>query len=620
MKDIITSSTLVEMFFKTVKEFSSCPALRFRIRENEWKTISYEEFSYLVRKVASGLSKMGIEKGTKVALFSDNRYEWIVFDMAILSLGAIDVPRGSSAPHKELSFIIGHSGAEFAILEREALLPAVEGLIPESNIIIIEKSDSYKTFEDILNEGDEYFSPPNVSSDDIATIIYTSGTTGNPKGVVLTHGNFMHNVRAITPLIKTYPHGKDGERALSILPTWHSFERAFEYCCIASGVETCYTDIKHFAKDLREQKPTVMSAVPRIWESVYRKIIDKIRKEKPLKKFIFYASLLVRERFLHAWRVVRGKDTQIYKENPIKRFFKVLWNTLICILLCIPGSLAYFVFKPVREAVGGRLRGAFTGGGSLPPYIDNFFNAVGITLLNAYGMTECSPGISARRFERNFLYTVGIPFDETEIKVCDDEGNELPPGIKGIVMVKGPQVMQGYYRNEKDTKKILSSDGWLNTGDVGLITSQGDLIILGRSKDTIVLLGGENVEPTPIEEKLEESEYISHAVVLGDDQKDLGALIVLEEEKIRKLFNEWSEEFHSVEDAVNHSKVVELVKEQIKKLVNESQDFHPFEKIKRFTIVPNKFTVGEELTHTLKKKRNYIKEKYDEYIKKMFNR
>ncbi len=615
---IRNSKSLVEMFFNAASLYADYPAQSYRNKKGEWEFITYREFAGQVKKFASALAKIGIKKGTKVALFSDNRQEWFVCDLAILANGAIDVPRAKNAPHKELSFIIGHSGAEYAIIEDESLLSAVEDFIDPKKIIVIEESEEYTTFKKLLESGDEYFSPPEISFDDIATIIYTSGTTGNPKGVVLTHGNFMHNVRAITPLLGSdvIKHGE--ERALSILPSWHSFERTFEYCCVSAGVETCYTNVKYFAQDLKNRKPTMMSAVPRIWESVYGKIMDKIKKTSPLKKFIFYSALVIRERFLYAQRVITGKDTIINPCSWYKRVLKVIWNFIIFILLFIPGTLMKGIFQPVRDAVGGRLRGAFTGGGSLPKYIDNFFNAVGITLLNAYGMTECSPGISSRRFERNYLYTVGVPFDETQIKLCDEDGKEVEKGMKGIVMVKGPQVMKEYYRNETATKKILSPDGWLNTGDVGVITHQGDLIIVGRSKDTIVLLGGENVEPTPIEQKLEESEFISHAVVFGDDKKDLGALIVLEEEKVKKLFDDWSEEFHSLEDVMNSSRFVEFIKDQIKKLVNDSKDFHPFEKIKRFTIVPTKFKVGEELTHTLKKKRKYIQEKYDEYIEKMF--
>ena len=227
---------------------------------------------------------------------------------------------------------------------------------------------------------------------------------------------------------------------------------------------------KYFADDLREIRPTVMSAVPRIWEHIYRKVVDNIRGEKITKKFLFYLFLLSREKMLWSYRTLINRDTVIHKELFSVRLIKILYSLLTLIFLFIPGLLGYFVLAPIREAVGGRLR-AFTGGGAIPKYIDNFFNTVGIPLLNAYGMTECSPGISSRRFDWNFLYTVGIPFEHTQIKVTDNNGNEIADGEKGIVWVKGPQVMRGYYKNEAETKRILTEDGWLNTGDVGAFSS-----------------------------------------------------------------------------------------------------------------------------------------------------
>jgi len=363
-----------------------------------------------------------------------------------------------------------------------------------------------------------------------------------------------------------------------------------------------------------------MSAVPRIWESVYRKIIDNIKAQPMKKRFLFYMFLLAREKMLSSLHILINRDTVISKTRFSVRRLKVIFAFFSFILLFIPGFFGRFVFKPVREAMGGRFKGAFTGGGAMPKYVDNFFNTVGIEVLNAYGMTECSPGITARRFDWNFLYTVGFPFEFTEIKVTDENGKELPKGYKGVVLVKGPQVMKGYYKNPDATKAILSEDGWLNTGDVGVITSRGNLIILGRVKDTIVLLGGENVEPTPIEEKLEEIEFISHAVVVGDDEKDLGALIVLEEERVKKLFEEWGEDFKSFDEARKNNHLKDFLKQQIQKYVNDSKDFHPFERIKKFSILSGKFSIGQELTDSLKKKRVTIKEKYDTDIKEMYRK
>ncbi|MGE3063709.1 MAG: long-chain fatty acid--CoA ligase, partial [bacterium] len=586
------------MFEISAKIHAKLPFLTYRLGNGDWHTLNYEKTLKNVRRLADSFSRMGIKKNTHVLVFSDNRYEWITADLALLSIGAVDVPRSSTAPKSELSFIASHSEAEFAIIENENLYDAVKNIIPDDRIMTFDKSAGFGCIENMILSGDEDFKPEGVSESDLATIIYTSGTTGNPKGVMLTHANFMHNVRAITPLIRFNPQGKHGERSLSILPIWHVFERCYEYVCIAGGAETCYSSAKRLAGDFNEIRPTIMSAVPRIWEHIYRKAIDTIRSRKATTRFMFYLFLLSREKMLWAYRTLIDRDTIIYAPSFFQRLLKILYSLVTLILLFIPGLLGYFVLKPVRMAVGGRLR-AFTGGGAIPGYIDNFFNTVGIPLLNAYGMTECSPGISSRKFDWNFLYTVGIPFEFTQIKITDEKGNDVESGEKGIVWVKGPQVMKGYYNNEEATKKVLTEDGWLNTGDVGIFTARKNLIILGRVKDTIVLLGGENVEPTPIEEKLEESEYITHAVVVGDDEKDLSVLLVLEEERIKRLFEEWGEEYRNFDNARKNKKLREFLKEQIEKYVNSSKDFHPFERIKNFTVLPEKFNIGTELTESL---------------------
>lgn len=619
MYRILESQNLFEMFENSVKVHSKLPCQTYRLGNGDWHTLSYEKTLKNVRRLASSLKKTGIKEGTHVLLFSDNRYEWITADLALLSLGAIDVPRSTTAPIRELSFIASHSDAEYAIIENESIYDSVKSILPDEKIFTFDKSIRFTCIEDMMQSGDEDFEFPEIKKENLATIIYTSGTTGNPKGVMLTQGNFMHNVKAITPLIHFKPFGKNGERSLSILPVWHVFERTYEYVCLAGGAETCYSNAKNFASDLREMRPTVMSAVPRIWEHIYRKVIDNIRSQKATKRYLFYFFITIREKMLWSYRTLINRDTVIYKESFSDRLWKLFLSAFSLILLSVPGLLGYFVLAPVRQAVGGRLR-AFTGGGAIPKYIDNFYNTVGIPLLNAFGMTECSPGISSRKFDWNFLYTVGVPFEFTQIKVTDDNGNEVEEGEKGIVWVKGPQVMRGYYNNESETKRVLTEDGWLNTGDVGAFTSRKNLIILGRVKDTIVLLGGENVEPTPIEEKLEESEFITHAVVVGDDEKDIGALVVLEEERIKKLFEEWGEDYKNFDDARKNNKLMEFVREQIEKYVNSSKDFHPFEKIKSFRILPEKFMIGAELTESLKKKRLLIKNKYEATIKDMYKK
>jgi len=241
MNKILESANLFEMFENSVKIYAKLPCQTYRLGNGDWHTLTFEKTMKNVHRLANSFSKMGIKKGSHILIFSDNRYEWITADLALLSLGAVDIPRSTTAPLSELSFIASHSDAEFAIIENETLYDAVKSVITSGKILTFDKSTRFTCIEELMQNGSEDFIFPKIDSDTLATIIYTSGTTGNPKGVMLTHSNFMHNVKAITPLIRYKPFGKIGERALSILPVWHVFERIFEYICLAGGSETCYS-------------------------------------------------------------------------------------------------------------------------------------------------------------------------------------------------------------------------------------------------------------------------------------------------------------------------------------------------------------------------------------------
>ncbi len=619
MKSILYSKTLPEMVEEAVKIYNKRIIQSYR-DDDKIITLTYNEFYQNIKNVVSYLRKIKVKKQTKIMIISDNRFEWLLTDIALQFLGAIDVPRSSTTPYSEIEFIAKHSDSEYAFIEDDKLYEPIKNIIDEKNVVVFNKTSNFRNFYELLKDDGQMFKKEEIFPEDIATIIYTSGTTGNPKGVMLSHKNFMHNVRTITPLIKFKTTGKTQDVALSILPIWHIFERTFEYVCIAGGAQIFYSNIKNFAKDLVTIKPTIMSAVPRIWEHVYRKIIDKMKNENIFKKTLFYIFLNIRALQLNSYRILTNRDTRIYRENYKTRFRKILFSLILFPLFLVPSSLAYFIFEPIRDNLGGRLRGAFTGGGMIPKYIDNFFNSVGITLLNAYGMTEASPGISSRRFDHNFLYTAGIPFDDTLISIRDENGKKLKCGQKGIIFVKGDQVMKGYYKNPEETEKVLTSDGWLNTGDIGIITHDGNLIILGRAKDTIVLLGGENVEPERIEEKIEENEFISSAVVVGDDEKDLAALIFVEEEKLKELIKNFRLNIVNIKESVENIKIKEFYKNLIEEKINQSKDFHPFEKIKNFKIVAGKLNIGTEMTETLKKRRKLILEKYRHILQDIYGK
>jgi len=445
-----------------------------------------------------------------------------------------------------------------------------------------------------------------IKNTDLATIIYTSGTSGNPKGVMLTHANFLHNVRAITPLLWIDPD--KAERTVSILPSWHVYERCFEYCLGAGAMSILYSSIRTLANDLKNEKPHLVASVPRIWESIYDKLLDK--NSKPLMFFLKTAELR-----LMALNRVKGHVISMHKCTAFCRLPYLLALPFLFILT-LPARL---LLGKLRRAMGGKLRASFSGGGSLPPAVDLFFNAAGVRLVNAYGMTETSPGTITRRLNRNTLGSIGIPLPETEVKIIKPDGTEAGFSEKGILHVRGPQVMQGYYKNQDATDEILSKDGWLNTGDLAMRSFSGDYVMTGRAKSTIVLLGGENAEPEPIEEKLRESHLIEHAVVLGQDKKTLSAVIALKEEQIKRLAEKWrismDELWHKSEDVITHSKLVTEIQKEIKRLINRKTGFKPFEKIGHFVIIKKKFMVGDELTQTLKVKRKHVEKKYKHLLK-----
>ena len=619
---------------------------QFRIgKESASKT--FAQFYQDIQDLSVGFRAAGVEKGCHIAFFSDNRYEWALTDYALMSIGAISVPRGSDTTPKEQKFIFLHSDSRILIMENSKYLSSMlkEFELSETatidKVFLMDASDldacdlpegirhKIVFYSDVLTKGRETLKAcPGEYADllklvepsDLATIIYTSGTSGNPKGVMLTHSNFLQNVRALSPRLQV--NLDDEETTVSILPSWHVYERTFEYCAGASAMRIVYSNIKNMTEDLIKETPTLVCSVPRVWESFYDKITSKIEKQSALKQMMFRFFLSVSRAHLNAANTVKGFVMNLTKGNAFTRALGKALNRTVLFLLSPLYGLSRVVFKPIQAIMGGKLRAAFSGGGSLPHYVDTFFNAAGIKLVNAYGMTETSPGTITRTIDRNTIGSIGVALDETEIKILNDHGEIAAPGEKGIIYVRGPQVMKGYYKNSEATEAILTPDGWLNTGDMGVQSINGDFSITGRAKSTIVLIGGENIEPEPIEDKLKESIFIEHAVVLGQNKKGLVALIAVNEEKIKHLFERWKLSWDEIyaqgEQIIMHNKLFIEIKNEISRLINHDTGFRKFEYITNFVIVKKQFSVGEELTQTLKVKRNYLEEKYKQLIEKIW--
>lgn len=468
----------------------------------------------------------------------------------------------------------------------------------------------------MLAQGDASFSEIAKSSqpDDLTTIIYTSGTTSDPKGVMLTNSNFMHN--AINAPIAITINKNDN--FLSVLPSWHVYERSIEYCALQVGASIAYS--KPFKQvllpDLKAEKPSVMCSVPRIWESVYKGIIDNVKKGSSLQKTIFNWAIKIGEEYKEAEGILNGNwplfDRAEYTTEELvqaKRTVKRLgWKYRLANKI---------VFKKVRELTGGRFRFAICGGGALNESIDKFFNTIGLIITEGYGLTETSPILAGRTKKDNIMFTVGPPLPEVEIKIMDkdDYNKELPNGEVGVILTKGPMVMKGYYKNEEKTREVIK-DGWLNTGDLGKKTYNGKYLkIMGRIKDTIVLRGGENVEPLPLEDRLKESEYINMAIIVGQDKPRLGALIVPDFETLKTYTKKENIKYKNIDELINHPKVVSLYQKEQKRLISKEHGYKPYETVMGIALLPYEFTVeAGEMTETLKVKRFEIHNKYKEEI------
>jgi long-chain acyl-CoA synthetase len=453
-----------------------------------------------------------------------------------------------------------------------------------------------------------------LTPDDSFTLIYTSGTTGTPKGVVLTHRNIMYNVRTLPGLIAL----EESDSWVSILPSWHIFERAAEYLALSKGCCTVYSTVKTFAADLEQYRPTLVATVPRLWESMYNKVNQTLEKQDPKKARIFKKLVKISVLYRRHRRILKNQLPQYEKPSIISNFWQKLRSALLLLLLSPLYRLAEKKLALVQEKFGGRLRMAISGGGSLPPYLDEWIDAIGIRIVNAYGMTECAPAIAGRALNCEIFGTLGPPTKDTELRIVSEEGEILPAGQVGEIQLRGEQVFPGYYKNEEENAKAFTEDGFFRTGDLGKLTLTGELVITGRSKEIIVLASGENIDPSRIESTITQLPFVSDAVLVGQDKKGLGALIVPDFDQLRDFVAERMEKIaETKEHMLEDQQILDRTKAEINKLLQPKKGFKPFEKLQNIHFLDKEFKAGEELTNTLKKKRHVIENKYREVIGKL---
>ena len=602
--------------------------------KGEFQPTSFRELFDQVKHFAAGLLVCGVKRGDRIGLISDNRREWFIADLGIQCLGAIDVPRGCDSTADEIVYILSFSQCTFTVLENahqfEKIAARIEELPDLKTVIILDPdfeaesaistSLAIYSFLDVIEKGMSK-NPMLIDAeidlgqaDDTVTIIYTSGTTGEPKGVMLSHRNFLYQVNNVPQLIQVGP----GDRWLSILPVWHSFERIMQYVALGSASTLCYSKPvgSILLEDMQKVRPTWMASVPRIWESVRDGIYNKVNQSGGIKKILFLFFVAVGSTWKTSENLLRGRMPRFKKRSRrLDRIMGFIPYTLLWPFKILGNML---IFKNIKEKLGGRFVAGISGGGSLPAHVDTFFQAAEILLLEGYGLTESAPVLSLRPQNHPVPGTIGPPLPDTELKIVGENGEILGTNQVGVLHARGPQVMKGYYRKDELTAQVIDSDGWLNTGDLAKKTHDGEYAIVGRAKDTIVLLGGENIEPAPIEEKLKISPYISRAIIVGQDQKFLGALIISDINNVKQ----WAEENNvsAIDDTqlVTGPEVHHLLSDEISSLISTKNGFKIFEKIVRFTVLTDEFEVGRELSAKQEIKRHFIHDAYSKEISGLF--
>jgi long-chain acyl-CoA synthetase len=645
--DYSSIQSLPEIWLIAAQRFGQIIALRDPHTQPE-VILTYTQLVRQIQQLAAGLQTLfdnpvikqeqeSSDLPPRIALIADNSPRWLIADQGIMTAGAANVVRSAQADPEELRYILDHSGSIALVVEDTKTLtklrPHLDDLPIQFVILLSDEEtpaeDKLKVlnFSEVMSLGSKAtLQPVQATRQTLATLMYTSGTTGKPKGVMLTHGNLLHQVTTFGIVLQPKP----GDRILSILPTWHVYERTVEYFLLSQGCTQIYTTIRHVKADLKAFKPIYMIGVPRLWESIYDGVQKQFREQPPNKQKLVYTLLDISQRYIKARRIAQGLDLNQLNPSPTERLSASIQASLLLPAHKLADKLIY---QTVREATGGQLKTIISGGGSLAMHLENFFEIAGIEILVGYGLTETSPVTNVRRMERNLRRSSGLPMPGTEIRIVDPETRKpLPTGEQGLVLVKGPQVMQGYYKNPEATAKAIDSEGWFDTGDLGWVTPNHDLVLTGRAKDTIVLTNGENIEPQPIEDACLRSPYIEQIMLVGQDQRSLGALIVPNLDALQQWAaaenvtlnlpnsdtNEDSESFRTGID-LKSKEVQNLFRQELNREVKNRPGYRPDDRIGQFTLISEPFSIENGMmTQTLKIRRPVVTQRYRDIINGMF--
>ena len=494
---------------------------------------SFAELEQRIATAAAAFRRQGVQPGDVVALFAENSPRWLVADQGLMRCGAADAVRGASAPVEELRYILEDCNATALVVQNADLWRRLDLTASQRQRLRLvlqlegEPAEGVLGWEAFLASGaGQQTVTASRDRRAIATVLYTSGTTGQPKGVPLTHANLLHQMQSLACVA----HPKPGSPVLSVLPIWHAYERSASYYFLSCACTQTYTTIKQLKKDLPRVKPIAMATVPRLWESVQAGFEDVLKTFPASRQRLLRAALANSAAQRKALRTARNLLLQ--QVSLSGRITAAATAVLRWPLHALASAL---IWPKLRlQLSGGQLAYPISGGGAIAPHIDAFFEAVGIELLVGYGLTETSPVVSCRRPWRNIRGSSGLPMPDTEFRIVDPEsGVALGFREQGRVLVRGPQVMGGYLGKPEASSKVLSADGWFDTGDLGMLLPDGSVALTGRAKDTIVLSSGENIEPGPLEEVLVASPLIEQVMLVGQDERQLGALLVPRVEPIR---------------------------------------------------------------------------------------
>lgn len=557
--------------------------------DGTWKNYSTDEVINIVNAISRGFLKLGLAKNDKVGIVSSNRPEWNFIDLALQQIGAVSVPMYPTITPKDYKFIFEDSGLKYVFAEEQELYDKVKKASEEldfiKNIYSFDKLEGIPHWTELKESGeadDTDLQPYRdaVDPEDLVTLIYTSGTTGNPKGVMLTHHNVLSNAKAVSENLDVEGIGK----SLSFLPLCHIFERTSVYFYLYRSVSVYYAEnLEKIGDNLKEVQPDMFTTVPRLLEKIYDKIVAKGMELSGIKKSLFFWALNLGHKF------DRNKEQGAWYNFQLK-----LANKLI--------------FSKWREAVGGNIKLIASGGAALQPRLATIFWSAQIPVLEAYGLTETSPGVSFNRYNKEdmLIGTVGPALPGVEIKIAED----------GEVLVKGPNVMKGYYNQPEKTDEVIDKDGWFHTGDIGEMVNGKFLKITDRKKEMFKTSGGKYIAPQFIENKLKESTLIEMAMVVGDGQKFPGALIVPNFEALREWCHHKGIAYSSDAEMVKQQNIIDKFQKEIDKT---NEHFAQYERIKKTVLLPTAWTVeNHELTAKLSLKRKIIENNYQKEIESIY--